>query len=53
MPEEVDIAIIGGGAAGLTAAIFAAAAIHEQAGAGPPRLAVLDGAKSMGAKILV
>ena len=43
----VDIAIVGGGAAGLAAAIFAA----EQ----NPRLAVhvLDGAKSLGAKILV
>ncbi len=43
-----DIAIIGGGAAGLTAAIFAAEAA-------PPgsRIVVLDGAKTLGAKILV
>jgi predicted Rossmann fold flavoprotein len=53
MPDEVDIAIIGGGAAGLTAAIFAAESIHEEAGDGTSRLAVLDGAKSIGAKILV
>lgn len=43
-----DIAIIGGGAAGLTAAIFAA----EAAPAGC-RIVVLDGAKTLGAKILV
>ncbi len=46
--EEADIAIIGGGASGLAAAIFAA----EQAGASR-RIVVLDGAKSLGAKILV
>jgi predicted Rossmann fold flavoprotein len=53
VPHEVDIAIIGGGAAGLTAAIFAAETAHEQAGHRKPRLVVLDGAKSIGAKILV
>ena len=53
MSDEVDIAIIGAGAAGLTAAIFAAEAVHEQAGDGNPRLVVLDGANSIGAKILV
>jgi predicted Rossmann fold flavoprotein len=43
-----DIAIIGGGAAGLAAAIFAAQA------AGPARqVVILDGAKTLGAKILV
>ena len=44
----VDLAIVGGGAAGLAAAIFAAEAA-------PPgfRVAVLDGAKTLGAKILV
>jgi predicted Rossmann fold flavoprotein len=46
--ESADLAIIGGGAAGLAAAIFAA----ETAPAGR-RIVVLDGAKSLGAKILV
>ncbi|MBA2252341.1 MAG: aminoacetone oxidase family FAD-binding enzyme [Nitrospirales bacterium] len=53
MSDEVDIAIIGGGAAGLTAAIFSAEAVHEQVRDAKPRLVVLDGAKSIGAKILV
>ena len=45
---DADLAIIGGGAAGLTAAIFAAEAA-------PPghRIVVLDGARVLGAKILV
>lgn len=43
-----DVAIVGGGAAGLAAAIFAAQA------AGPGRrIIVLDGARTFGAKILV
>ncbi|HEX8324180.1 MAG TPA: NAD(P)/FAD-dependent oxidoreductase [Tepidisphaeraceae bacterium] len=46
--ETTDVVIIGGGAAGLTAAIFAA----ENAPAGR-RIVVLDGAKVLGAKILV
>ena len=46
--DEVDLAIVGGGAAGLTSAIFAA----EAAPAGH-RIVVLDGAKQLGAKILV
>jgi len=45
---DADIAIVGGGAAGLAAAIFAA----ESASAGF-RIAVLDGARTLGAKILV
>ena len=45
---EADLAIVGGGAAGLAAAIFAA----ESAPAGF-RVVVLDGAKTLGAKILV
>src|SRR3954452_19377503 len=46
--HTADLAIVGGGAAGLTAAIFAAEAA-------PPgfRIVVLDGAKTLGAKILV
>ncbi len=46
----MDIAIVGGGAAGLTAAIFAAEAV----GLSDSRsIAILDGAKTIGAKILV
>lgn len=46
--EEADLAVIGGGAAGLASAIFAA-------GAAPAgfRIVVLDGARTLGAKILV
>jgi predicted flavoprotein YhiN len=48
MTDGVDIAIVGGGAAGLAAAIFAAQA------AGDGRcIAILDGARTLGAKILV
>ncbi len=46
--ESIDLAIIGGGAAGLASAIFAA----EAAPAGF-RIVVFDGAKMLGAKILV
>jgi len=46
--DLADVAVIGGGAAGLAAAIFAA----ESAPPGT-RVAVLDGAKVLGAKILV
>ncbi|HEY8668733.1 MAG TPA: NAD(P)/FAD-dependent oxidoreductase, partial [Tepidisphaeraceae bacterium] len=48
MTERADVAIVGGGAAGLAAAIFAA-----QTGGADRRTVVLDGAKSLGAKILV
>lgn len=51
--NEVDIAVVGGGAAGLTAAIFAADPSPGQVTAAPLRVAVLDGAKSLGAKILI
>src|SRR5881396_30921 len=46
--QTTDLAIVGGGAAGLAAAIFAAEAA-------PPgfRIVVLDGARTLGAKILV
>ncbi|TKB71055.1 MAG: aminoacetone oxidase family FAD-binding enzyme, partial [Nitrospira sp.] len=50
MDEQVDIAIVGAGAAGLAAAIFAADAGAGQAGL---RIVLLDGAKKIGAKILV
>jgi predicted Rossmann fold flavoprotein len=46
--DPADLAIIGGGAAGLAAAIFAA-----EAAAPGFRVVVLDGAKTLGAKILV
>lgn len=46
--DTADLAIVGGGAAGLAAAIFAA----EMAPSGF-RIVVLDGAKTLGAKILV
>ena len=45
--DSADVAIIGGGAAGLTAAIFAAQA------AGGRKIVVLDTAQKLGAKILV
>jgi predicted Rossmann fold flavoprotein len=46
--DRADIAIVGGGAAGLAAAVFSA----ETAPAGS-RIIVLDGAKTLGAKILI
>jgi predicted Rossmann fold flavoprotein len=48
--QSADIAIVGGGATGLAAAIFAAEA---SAGERPRRIIVLDGARALGAKILV
>jgi predicted Rossmann fold flavoprotein len=53
MPNKIDIAVVGGGAAGLAAAIFAAEALHESVGQGAPRIVVLDGARTIGAKILI
>jgi predicted Rossmann fold flavoprotein len=46
---------VGGGAAGLATAIFAARALGDRAGGGrgPARVVLLDGAKALGAKILV
>lgn len=49
MVDHADIAVIGAGAAGLAAGIFAA----ESRGAEPLRIVLLDGAKRIGAKILV
>jgi predicted Rossmann fold flavoprotein len=48
MTDTADLAIVGGGAAGLTAAIFAG-----QAAKGSRRIVLLDGARTLGAKILV
>jgi len=50
MDDQADIVIVGGGAAGLAAGIFAAEAVRER---GPSRIVVLDGAKKIGAKILI
>jgi len=46
---ECDIAVVGAGAAGLAAGIFAA----EAAGAGALRIVLLDGAAKIGTKILI
>ena len=50
MDDHADIVIAGAGAAGLAAGIFAAEAARER---GPLRIVVLDGAKKIGAKILI
>jgi hypothetical protein len=50
--DTADIAIIGAGAAGLAAGIFAAEA-GARAALPAPRILLLDGAKTIGAKILV
>jgi predicted Rossmann fold flavoprotein len=50
---KIEIAVVGGGAAGLAAAIFAAEGLHGRVEHGKPRLVVLDGAKTLGAKILI
>lgn len=47
---SADIAIIGAGAAGLAAAIFAAESVRPS---GSRSIVILDGAKTIGAKILV
>jgi len=50
-PHSYDIAIIGGGAAGLAAAIFAGQTLRKADS--DASVVVLDGAKALGAKILV
>ena len=50
MSDRVDIAVIGAGAAGLAAGIFAAEAARQEKGI---HIVLLDGAKTIGAKILV
>jgi len=50
MDDQADIVIVGAGAAGLAAGIFAAGAAG---GRGSHRVVVLDGAKKIGAKILI
>ncbi|MBI3810364.1 MAG: aminoacetone oxidase family FAD-binding enzyme, partial [Nitrospirae bacterium] len=49
MSDRIDIAIIGAGAAGLAAGIFAAEAARRRG----MRIVLLDGASTIGAKILV
>jgi predicted Rossmann fold flavoprotein len=52
--ERCDIAIIGAGAAGLTAAIFAGEAARDGAAGGRPlTVEILESARSVGAKILI
>lgn len=52
--ELADAAVIGTGAAGFFAAIFAARAAREaNPQVPPPRILALDGAKKLGAKVLV
>jgi len=51
VPHDYDVAIIGAGAAGLATAIFAAETAEQQQR--PLKIAVLDSAKKIGAKILV
>lgn len=51
MAEPVDIAVVGAGAAGLMAAIWAGRTCRAQGR--PARIVALDGAKSLGAKVLV
>ncbi len=48
--EHADIVVVGAGAAGLAAGIFSAEAAGER---GASRIVVLDGAKKIGAKILI
>ncbi|MFM9959492.1 MAG: NAD(P)/FAD-dependent oxidoreductase [Phycisphaerales bacterium] len=53
MPDQrADIVVIGSGAAGLFASIWAGRALRE-AGRSDARVVALDGARSLGAKILV
>ena len=51
MEQRYDIVIVGAGAAGLSAAIFAAEAAREKNAS--PSIVVLDSARKIGAKILV
>ena len=50
--HRADLVVVGAGAAGLATSIFAAETASA-AGRYPPRVVLLDGAKSVGAKILV
>jgi predicted Rossmann fold flavoprotein len=51
--DDCDIAVVGAGAAGLAAGIFAAEEARGLGVRGAPRVVLLDGARKIGAKILV
>jgi predicted Rossmann fold flavoprotein len=51
--ERCDVAVVGAGAAGLAAAIFAAEEGRARAPGGPLRIALLESAAKIGAKILI
>jgi predicted Rossmann fold flavoprotein len=51
--RRVDVAVVGAGAAGLFAAVWAGRTAQAAPGAGRPRVMALDGAARLGAKILV
>jgi predicted Rossmann fold flavoprotein len=52
--NRADVVIVGGGAAGIATAIFTARGLRDlAAGHGHPRIVLLDGARTLGAKILV
>ncbi len=53
LDHSVDIAIIGAGAAGLFAGIWAGRTLQQQPGGTSARIIAFDGAKKLGAKILV
>ncbi|MCC6284269.1 MAG: NAD(P)/FAD-dependent oxidoreductase [Phycisphaerales bacterium] len=53
MPEAFDIAVIGAGAAGLMASIWAGRTIAAARSEPARRIVLLDGARTLGAKILV
>jgi hypothetical protein len=52
-PERAAVAVVGAGAAGLMAAVFAGRAAREPGAPPGVRVAAFDGAKSLGAKVLV
>ncbi|MDA7951022.1 MAG: NAD(P)/FAD-dependent oxidoreductase [Pirellulaceae bacterium] len=53
-PQEVDIAVLGAGAAGMATALFLAENFSVKPAAGsPPTICLLESAKKIGAKILV
>lgn len=52
-PEAIDVLVIGAGAAGLFAAIFAGRSLGQPVEAASRRVLLVDGAATLGAKILV
>ena len=51
--QRADIAVVGAGAAGLMAAIWAGRCARRRPGSAAIRIVVIDGARTLGAKILV